>query len=58
MKSSNGNYLKVTLYKVKICSDITLSPYSLKFEFLKQSTETEKISLRDVDFGGKVTRRI
>lgn len=54
MKKSNGNYIKVTIYKAKICPDCNISSYSLKLDFLKQSFETEKISTKDVDFGGKV----
>ncbi len=54
MKKSNGNYIKVTIYKAKLCSDSNISSYSLKMDFLKQSCETEKITTKDVDFGGKV----
>jgi hypothetical protein len=54
MKKSNGNYIKLTIYKAKICSESSVNSYSLKMDFCGQSSETEKISTRDVDFGGKV----
>ncbi len=55
MKKTNGNYIKVTIYKSKVCSDCTMSNYSLRMDFCKQSYETDKISTKDFDMGGKVT---
>lgn len=49
-----GNYIKITLHRIKICSDINLSTYNLKITFGKQSCETEKICMKEVDYGGKV----
>ncbi len=54
MKKSNGNYMKVTIYKTRICSETTISNYSLKMDFCKQSCETEKITVKDFEMGGKV----
>jgi hypothetical protein len=54
MNKSNGNYIKVTLYKAKICSDANLSAFTLKMEFSKQSQESEKIITREMDLGAKV----
>ncbi len=51
---NNGNYIKVTLYKVKVCSDVNLSAFTLKMEFSKQSQESEKIQTREMELGGKV----
>lgn len=53
MKKS-GNYIKITLHKIKICSDTHISAYNLKLSFGKQSSETDKFSVKEVDYGGKV----
>jgi hypothetical protein len=58
MKKQNGNYLKLTLYNAKVCSGINLNSYTLKFAFGKQSNQSEKISLTDIDLGGKVINHI
>ena len=54
MKKSTGNYMKVSFYKAKVCSDFNLGSYSLKLDFGKQSHETEKIAAKDIELGGKV----
>lgn len=56
MIKSNVNYIKVTIYKAKLCSDNNLSSYSLKLDFDKQTYETDKIANREIDFGGKVDK--
>ena len=56
MKKSSGNYIKVTIYRAKICSDSNISSYSLKLDFCKQSCETDKISGKDIELGGKVIK--
>jgi hypothetical protein len=53
MKKS-GNYIKITLHRIKICSDIQVNTYNLKISFGKQSYETDKICMKEVDYGGKV----
>ncbi len=54
MHRSNVNYIKLTLYKAKVCSEVSLNAFTLKMDFSKQSLESEKIQGRDVDLGGKV----
>ena len=54
MRKSNGNYIKLTLYKAKICSDSNVNAYSLKLDFCKQICETDKIMGKEIEFGGKV----
>ncbi len=53
MKKS-GNYIKITLHKIKICSENHINAYNLKISFGKQSSETDKFSAKEVDYGGKV----
>lgn len=53
MKKTNGNYIKVSLYRAKIYSEININSYTLKLDFGKNSIETDKITSRDVDLGGK-----
>lgn len=54
MLKSNGNYIKITLYKIKICSETNIKSFTIKMDLGKQSQETEKIQNREVDLGGKV----
>ncbi len=54
MKTTNGNYLKVSIYKIRVCGDNNLLSYNLKIELSKNLIETEKINKREVDLGGKV----
>ena len=53
MKKS-GNYIKITIHKIKISSGIHIGTYNLKLSFGKQSCETDKFSVKEVDYGGKV----
>ena len=53
MHKSNGNYIKITLYKVKICAE-NIKTFTIKMDLGKQTQETEKIQNREVDLGGKV----
>jgi hypothetical protein len=53
MKKS-GNYIKITLHRIKVCADIQVSSYNLKISFGKQTHETDKITMKEVDYGGKV----
>lgn len=46
--------MKVTIYKAKVVSEGNFSNYSLKMEFCKQTNETEKITGKDFEMGGKV----
>ena len=54
MKKSNGNYIKTTIYKARICSESSITSYSLKLEFGKQTCESDKISGKEAELGGKV----
>jgi hypothetical protein len=54
MNKANGNYIKFSIYKVKICSETPLNAFNLKMDFCKQTYETDKISSKEADLGGKV----
>ncbi len=56
MQKLNGNYIKVTLYKAKICSEANLNSFILKMDCNKQSLESEKVQGREADLGAKVLK--
>jgi hypothetical protein len=51
MKKTNGNYVRLTILKIKLCNDQNLSSYSLKVDFCKQSNETDKLTGKEIDLG-------
>jgi hypothetical protein len=51
MKKNNSNYIRLTILKIKQCSEQNLSSYSLKIDFCKQTNETDKLSAKELDLG-------
>jgi hypothetical protein len=48
---ANTNYLRLTLLKVKMCQYTQISKYKLKFDFQKQSQESELLPGKEVELG-------
>lgn len=50
-KSSMTNYVRITLIRARILSDISIPSYNFKIEFGKQVSESDKISGKDSEIG-------
>ena len=51
MKKINGNYIRVTILKIKQCIENVLSYFTLNIEFNNQNCETDKLTGKDIDLG-------
>lgn len=54
MSMQYKNYLKITLFKVKICNDKEIGNFKLKMSIGNSYYDTDKITTREFEFGGKV----
>jgi hypothetical protein len=50
MKKTSGNYVRITILKIKT-NDQILSSFRLKLQFNNQINETEKLQGKEIDLG-------